>query len=95
MKVTIEDVERAASLSMLAFDDEAKSAIQKDLDAVLTHVERLNELDTEHVEPTSYILEQRNILRSDAPGPVWERQQMLANAPESEDGCFAVPKVVE
>lgn len=95
MKVTIEDVERAASLSMLSFDEESKIAIQKDLDAVLTHVERLNELDTDEVEPTSYILEQRNILRADTPGPVWERQQMLVNAPEQEDGCFAVPKVVE
>lgn len=95
MKVTQEDVERAASLSMLAFDAESKAEIQRDLAAVLAHVEKLNELDTDGVEPTSYILEQQNVLREDVGGRQWSRDQMLRNAPEKEDGYFAVPKVVE
>lgn len=95
MRVSIEDVERVASLSMLSFSAEAAARIQGDLDAVLEHVERLNKLDTEGVEPTSYILKQQNVLRTDSPGPVWDRQAMLKNAPESEQGCFAVPKVVD
>lgn len=95
MKVTLEDVERVASLSMLSFDETSKAEIQRDLDAVLAHVERLNELDTAGVEPTSYILAQQNVLRADADGPDWNRDKMLQNAPEQEDGYFAVPKVVE
>ncbi|MBD5560891.1 MAG: Asp-tRNA(Asn)/Glu-tRNA(Gln) amidotransferase subunit GatC [Clostridia bacterium] len=95
MKVTREDVDRVASLSMLLFDDEAKAAIQEDLNAVLTHVERLNEVNTDGVEPTSYILEQQNVLRADVDGPRWTQKEMLENAPEKEDGYFAVPKVVE
>lgn len=95
MKVSMEDVERAASLSMLTFTQEAKEAVRQDLDAVLAHVERLAELDTENVEPTSYILDQVNVLRPDRIGKRWPREEMLKNAPEQEDGYFAVPRVVE
>lgn len=95
MRVSREDVRRVASLSMLSFDENAEERIQRDLDAVLGHVERLNELNTDGVEPTSYILEQQNVLRVDDPGRTWDRSAMLANAPEQEDGYFAVPKVVE
>lgn len=95
MRVTKDDVRRVAALSMLSFDADAVDRIQKDLDAVLEHVERLNELDTDDIEPTSYILEQQNVVRVDTPGPVWPREEMLANAPEKEQGYFAVPKVVE
>lgn len=95
MRVSLEDVDRAASLSMLTFTPEAKAAIQKDMDAVLGHVERLEELDTTGVEPTSYILRQRNVLRADEPGKRWPQEEMLRNAPEQASGCFAVPRVVE
>lgn len=95
MGISLEDVDRVASLSMLSFDDQAKEEIRRDLDAVLTHVEKLKELDTSEVEPTSYILKQQNVLRADADGPEWQREAMLKNAPEKEDGYFAVPKVVE
>lgn len=95
MRVSREDVLRVASLSMLSFDETAEERIRNDLDAVLGHVERLNELDTEGIEPTSYILKQRNVLRSDDPGKPWAREEMLKNAPEQEHGYFAVPKVVE
>ncbi len=95
MRVTKEEVERIASLSMLSLDDEKKQMIQKNLDDILAHAEKLNELDTEGVEPTSYILKQQNVVRKDEPGKVWEREDMLKNASEREDGCFVVPKVVD
>ena len=95
MRVSKDDVKRIASLSMLTFDENAEKRIQEDLEAILTHVERLNELDTTDVPPTSYILEQQNVLRTDCPGSSWPRDEMLANAPDCESGFFAVPKVVE
>ena len=95
MRVTIEEVEKIASLSMLSLTDEKKHMLQKNLDEILAHAEKLNELDTEGVEPTSYILKQQNVVREDIPGKVWERDHMLKNAPEREDGCFVVPKVVD
>ena len=95
MRVTLEEVERIASLSMLSLDEEKKKMLQKKLDDILGHAQKLNELDTEGVEPTSYILKQQNVVREDVPGRVWEREDMLLNAPEKEDGFFTVPKVVD
>ena len=95
MRVTLEEVEGIASLSMLSLDEEKKKMLQKNLDDILGHAQKLNELDTEGVEPTSYILKQQNVVREDVPGRVWEREDMLLNAPEKEDGFFTVPKVVD
>ena len=71
MRVTLEEVERIASLSMLSLDEEKKKMLQKNLDDILGHAQKLNELDTEGVEPTSYILKQQNVVREDVPGRVW------------------------
>ena len=95
MRVTLEEVERIASLSMLSLDEEKKKMLQKNLDDILGHAQKLNELDTEGVEPTSYILKQQNVVREDVPGRVWEREDMLLNSPEKEDGFFTVPKVLD
>ena len=95
MRVTIEDVEKIASLSMLSQSDDKKKMMQRDLDNILEHAEKLNELDTDGVEPTSYILKQQNVVREDIPGKVWQREDMLKNAPETDEGCFVVPKVVD
>ncbi len=95
MRVTLEEVDRIASLSMLKLDDEKRKMLQQNLSEILEHAERLNELDTDGVEPTTYILQQQNIFREDAVTQQWERKSMLQNAPEQEDGCFVVPKVVE
>ncbi len=95
MRVTLEEVERIASLSMLSLDEEKKKMIQQNLDAILGHAQKLNELDTKDVLPTSYILQQRNVTREDVPGKAWDREELLKNAPEKEDGFFTVPKVVD
>ncbi len=95
MRVTLEDVKRIASLSMLKLDDEKAGKLQQDLDDILAHAERLNELNTEGVEPTTYILPQQNVQREDRQGEVWDRAKLLCNAPEQEDGCFVVPQVVD
>lgn len=95
MKVSLEEVDRIASLSMLSLTEEKRLMLQQNLSDILEHAEKLNALDTEGVEPTTYILQQENVLREDIPGKEWERQEVLKNAPEKEDGYFAVPKVVE
>lgn len=95
MKVSLEEVDRIASLSMLSLTQEKKLMLQQNLSDILEHAEKLNELDTSNVEPTTYILKQENVLREDKAGKYWEREQLLRNAPEKEDGYFAVPKVVE
>jgi aspartyl-tRNA(Asn)/glutamyl-tRNA(Gln) amidotransferase subunit C len=61
------------------------------LPAILEHVERMNELDLEGVEPTSHVVELENVLRADEPRPSWERDRILEGAPDPFEGAFRVP----
>jgi aspartyl-tRNA(Asn)/glutamyl-tRNA(Gln) amidotransferase subunit C len=95
MLVSIEEVEKIASLSMLYVSDDDKKMLQESLETILAHAQRLNKLDTENVIPTTYILKQQNVFREDEIEPARERDELLKNAPEKEDGYFIVPQVVE
>lgn len=95
MRVSIEEVEKIASLSMLYVTDADKKMLQESLETILDHAQRLNDLDTKDVIPTTYILKQQNIMREDEIIPSMEREELLKNAPEKEDGYFIVPQVVE
>ncbi len=95
MRITIEEVEKMASLSMLYVSDEDKKMLQNSLQSILSHAERLNELDTENVQPTTYILKQQNVYREDETTDKLSREELLSNAPEQENGYFIVPQVVE
>ena len=96
MKITLKDVEHVAALSMLYVSEEEKLSLQKNLDDIIAHVQKLNELDTEGIEPTTYIMPQQNIFREDAvKEKEFAREELLKNAPAQEDGYFLVPKVVE
>lgn len=95
MRVSMEEVEKIASLSMLYVSDADKKMLQESLDRILEHAEKLNELDTENVVPTTYILKQQNVFREDEASPAMNRDELLCNAPEQEDGYFIVPQVVE
>ena len=57
-----------------------------ELPAILEHVERMNELDLEGVEPTSHVVALENVLRPDEPRPSWDRERVLEGAPEPSDG---------
>lgn len=95
MRISIEEVEKMASLSMLYVSDEDKRMLQNSLESILSHAQRLNELDTENVQPTTYILKQQNVYREDKTAEHQGREELLRNAPEQEDGYFIVPQVVE
>lgn len=95
MRISIEEVEKMASLSMLHLSDNDKKMLQSSLESILSHAQRLNELDTENVQPTTYILKQQNVYREDETTQRLSREDLLRNAPEQEDGYFIVPQVVE
>ena len=95
MHVTEDDVRKMASLSMIEIDDSEIENFRVNLEAILSHVMKLNELDTENVEPTTYILDAVNVLRDDVPEKEFSKQDLLKNAPEKEDDAFIVPRVVE
>jgi len=95
MQVSISEVEKIAMLSRLSFSDEEKRKFQHDLEAILMAAQRLNELDTSGVEPTAHIQGVENVLRADTVQPSMDNDKLTAGAPERENGCFIVPRVVE
>lgn len=93
-RISAEQVKHVANLARLAITEEETEKFTKQLDAIITFAEQLNELDTENVEPTSHVLDLRNVLREDNPKPGLPREQVLKNAPEHQDGQIKVPAIL-
>jgi aspartyl-tRNA(Asn)/glutamyl-tRNA(Gln) amidotransferase subunit C len=86
-----EQVLHVARLARLKLEDEELERMSKELSGILEHVERIQELDLEGVEPTSHVVELENVLRPDEPRPSWERERVLEPAPDPAHGAFRVP----
>ena len=84
-----------AKLARLALKDEEAEQLTRQLSDILTYVEKLNELDTKDVEPTSHVLPVRNVLREDEVSGSIDRGKALVNAPDRTEEFFRVPKVIE
>ena len=98
MKITEKEVRYVAGLANLNLTEEEIARMQSDLDGILEHMARLNEIDTEGVAPMSQVLfeaEETATLRPDSPVAPLGNQAALANAPQSGAGYFKVPKVIE
>jgi aspartyl-tRNA(Asn)/glutamyl-tRNA(Gln) amidotransferase subunit C len=95
MDITREQVEYVAKLARLAISEEEKVVFGKQLSSILTYVETLNRVDTTDVEPTSHVIPMQNVLREDVVRPPLTHEAALANAPDSDSGCFRVPKIIE
>jgi aspartyl-tRNA(Asn)/glutamyl-tRNA(Gln) amidotransferase subunit C len=95
MKLSRKDVEHIAELARLTLSDEEKTLYQEQLSAILAYFEKLQELDTAAISPTATVLPLRSVMREDEPRPSTPREDILANAPAAEDGCFEVPAVLD
>lgn len=95
VKVTDELVDKIAHLARLEFENEAKDAIKKDMQQMLEFVEKLNELNTDDVEPLVYMNDETNKLREDVALQTITHKEALQNAPKHDTDYFKVPKVVE
>jgi aspartyl-tRNA(Asn)/glutamyl-tRNA(Gln) amidotransferase subunit C len=95
LKVSLKDVEYVAGLSRLILSSDEKEQFAHDLNDILMYAEKLSELDTSEVEPTAHVLPINNVFREDVTKPSMDREDILKNAPETCDGCFVVPKVVD
>ncbi|MER3409565.1 MAG: Asp-tRNA(Asn)/Glu-tRNA(Gln) amidotransferase subunit GatB [Thermoleophilia bacterium] len=91
MAITREQVLHVAHLARLALSEEEVERFQEQLGAILEAVGTIAELDLSDVEPTSHPLDLVNVLADDEPELCLPREEALANAPETEDGYFAVP----
>ena len=95
MKLSREKVEHIAELARLSLSDEELALYQEQLSAILEHFARLQELETEAISPTATVLPLRSVMRADESRPSLPREDILANAPAAEGGCFRVPAVME
>ena len=93
--ISIEDVQHISNLARLTLNSEEVKASQEQLSHILDYIEKLNQLDTEDVHPTSHVIPIRNVTKADDQKDLFERDEILANAPSSERGYFEVPQVIE
>ncbi|MDP5276994.1 Asp-tRNA(Asn)/Glu-tRNA(Gln) amidotransferase subunit GatC [Chengkuizengella axinellae] len=95
MSISIKDVEHVAKLARLELKDEEKNQFTKQLNAILQYAEKLNELDTENIEPTTHVLKLTNVMREDETRDSLPLEKVFHNAPEEDEGQIKVPAVLE
>lgn len=95
MKLSKAEVEHVAMLARLELTGDEKDSLTVHLNEIMAHFEKLQQLDTENVEPTSHSIPVQNVFREDIAGPSLQAETAVANAPESADDYFVVPQVVE
>ena len=93
--ISNETIEYVGILAKLELSDEEKEEAKRDMGRMLDYIDKLNELDTEGVEPLSHVFPVNNVFREDAVVNGDDRENILANAPEQKDGAFKVPRTVE
>ena len=94
MAVTKKDVEKIAELAQLKFSEEELESFTPQMNEILAYMDKLNELDTENVEPLSHPVEQTNVFREDELKPSITTEDALKNAPAKDEQYFKVPKVI-
>lgn len=93
--ISDETIEYVGILAKLELSAEEKEQAKKDMGRMLDYIDKLNELDTEGVEPMSHVFPVSNVFREDEVQNGDEREKILANAPKAKDGSFQVPKTVQ
>ncbi|WP_077324611.1 Asp-tRNA(Asn)/Glu-tRNA(Gln) amidotransferase subunit GatC [Virgibacillus siamensis] len=93
--ISKDQVKHVAHLARLAITEEEADMFANQLDSIITYAEQLNELDTEDVEPTTHVLDLKNVLRKDEPKEWITQEDALQNAPDKQDGLFRVPSILE
>ena len=95
MKVTREDLKNVAVLSRLAIAEDKADGYIAQMDAILSYMDNLSEINTDAVKPTTYALPMENVFREDVVKPSLDRELALSNAPLKEGGYFKVPRGLE
>ena len=94
MKITTEEVRHVAKLARLDLSDAEVDRMTGQLDAILSYVAKLDELDTTNVVVTTHTQQVVNAFREDEVRPSLPREQALANGPEQNGESFVVPRVI-
>jgi aspartyl-tRNA(Asn)/glutamyl-tRNA(Gln) amidotransferase subunit C len=94
MKLSIDEVEHIADLARLRLTEAEKERYAEQLSDILDYVDHLEELDTNHIQPTASVLEMQLRLREDQARPGLSQDEVLGNSAETQDGQFKVPRVL-
>jgi aspartyl-tRNA(Asn)/glutamyl-tRNA(Gln) amidotransferase subunit C len=95
MEFSKKEVEHIAFLARLSLSEEEKELFGSQLSSILRYMEKLNELDTRGIEPTSHVLSLSDVMRDDIPRPSLPKEEALMNAPDHTDKFYRVPKILE
>jgi aspartyl-tRNA(Asn)/glutamyl-tRNA(Gln) amidotransferase subunit C len=95
MNINEETLKKIAHLSRLELDEKNTDKMLQDMNNMLAFVEKLNEVNTDGVEPLTTMTQEINALRDDVAKPDLTHQQVLQNAPKKDTDYFRVPKVLE
>lgn len=95
MKISREEIEHIAVLARLSLSEEEKDLFGSQLSSILDYMEKLNELDTRDIEPTSHVLSLHNVMREDTLTSSIPREDALMNTPSRTEKFYRVPKIIE
>ncbi|MHB8512321.1 MAG: Asp-tRNA(Asn)/Glu-tRNA(Gln) amidotransferase subunit GatC [Actinomycetota bacterium] len=95
MSLTTEQVQHVAKLARLTLTDDEVERFRGQLSAILEHAERVMSLARSDIEPTAHPLPLKNVFRPDVVGNCLTQEKALSTAPESEQGRFKVPRIIE
>ncbi|MFA7273672.1 MAG: Asp-tRNA(Asn)/Glu-tRNA(Gln) amidotransferase subunit GatC [Crocinitomicaceae bacterium] len=95
MKISDETVDHIAHLARLEFEGDKKVAIKADLENIISFMDKLQEVDTENVEPLIFMSDEVNVLREDVAKDTLTQAEALKNAPKKDSDYFRIPKVLD
>ena len=95
MSITADDIEKVAKLARIQINDDQVNDVTNSINDVLTLIDKMQSVDTSHVEPLANPHDAVQTLRKDEVTASNQREHLMQNAPASEDGLFLVPKVIE
>lgn len=95
MQITPDLIKYLESLARITLSEDEEKKVGSELQDILTYIDKLNELNTDGVEAMSHAFPLVNVLRADEIKPSMQPDEIVENAPESQDGAFVVPKTVD
>ncbi|WP_339217030.1 Asp-tRNA(Asn)/Glu-tRNA(Gln) amidotransferase subunit GatC [Ornithinibacillus sp. FSL M8-0202] len=94
-EINKEQVKHVANLARLEILEQEAEMFTEQLSSIIKFAEQLNEIDTDGIEPTTHVLDLKNVMRKDEPRQWITREDALKNAPDQQDGQFRVPSILE
>ena len=95
MQITPDLIKYLETLARITLNEDEEKRVGSELQDILTYIDMLNELDTDGVEAMSHCFPVTNVMREDEVSASMTPDEIVENAPESQDGCFVVPKTVD